>query len=568
MNWEFLAEIGLKTVVTAGLALLLLQLLRGRSAAERSLVAHAGLAATLLLPVVALTTPPLTVEAPAAIAWTEPLKLSELAPPVARPASAAAAALPIPPQPDSPAENLLPLALYAVPALALALLTFVAVVRLFAIRRRATVLVDQRWLRALAHAQRRMGFKNGAALLVSDEIASPVSWGLFRPTIVLQSGAAGSHADAEAIIAHELAHVVRWDWLKLLAARAACALFWFNPLVWLLARHCHQLREEAADDAVLASEVKRVDYAQLLVGAARHEGRGLLLAANGVAPARDSLKRRVTRVLDASLSRRSPGRRWQAGSALAAIAIATPLAALTPVASVVAAADTPEGSEIARFGGDAPNRRIGPAGNEVDARAEIALEQPIEQSVAARVEEMAEAVSAAEAAVKADLVQQFELAPFSQVSVQAGGQVVLRPGAAFRARSRGSWIDPNRFQVVGGRLTVLHCTIDCSAGPVEVFLPVIGAVAVEGGGSILAGSGFPRAANVAITVRAGGTADLREVPMDGAVAAVEAGGTIMVRPERSLTAAVNSGGEIVYWGDPAVTRAISSGGTIRRGGGT
>jgi beta-lactamase regulating signal transducer with metallopeptidase domain len=92
--------------------------------------------------------------------------------------------------------------------------------------------------------------------------------------------------EAEAIIAHELAHVARLDWAKLLVARLATAAFWFNPLVWKLAAECHQLREEAADDAVLHSQVDGADYASLLVGAARHENKALLLAAHGVAQGR------------------------------------------------------------------------------------------------------------------------------------------------------------------------------------------------------------------------------------------------------------------------------------------
>ena len=48
---------------------------------------------------------------------------------------------------------------------------------------------------------------------------------------------------------------VELDWAKLLASRIACAIFWFNPLVWMLARESHQLREEAADDAVLMADI-------------------------------------------------------------------------------------------------------------------------------------------------------------------------------------------------------------------------------------------------------------------------------------------------------------------------
>jgi hypothetical protein len=218
---------------------------------------------------------------------------------------------------------------YAIPAIALLLVTLVALLRLFGLRGRAQVLVDPVWLSALAHAQRRMGFKNGTALLTSSELSSPISWGLMRPVILLNDEALAASGEAEAIIAHELAHVARLDWAKLLLARVATAIFWFNPLAWMLAREAHQLREEAADDAVLGANIADTDYAQLLVGVARHECRGLLLGAHGISPGKGSLKRRVGRVLDTSLARSSGGRSWVAGFAAGMLVMAAPLAALT-----------------------------------------------------------------------------------------------------------------------------------------------------------------------------------------------------------------------------------------------
>jgi hypothetical protein len=174
-----------------------------------------------------------------------------------------------------------------------------------------------------------MRFKHGTALLTSDELPSPISWGVMRPVILLNRQAAGSHAEAEAIIAHELAHVASLDWAKLLLSRIAVAIFWFNPFVWLLAREAHQLREEAADDSVLAADIVDTDYAQLLVGVARHECRGLLIGAHGVAPGRNSLARRVRRVLDAGSARGPAARPFAAGVFVGALAFAAPLAALT-----------------------------------------------------------------------------------------------------------------------------------------------------------------------------------------------------------------------------------------------
>ncbi len=218
----------------------------------------------------------------------------------------------------------------------------IALARLFVLKSRATVLVEPEWLTALAHAQRRMGFKHGTALLTSDELPSPISWGVIRPVILLNSEAAKSHAEAEAIITHELAHVARLDWAKLLVSRVAVALFWFNPLVWLLAREAHQLREEAADDTVLAADIEDTDYAKLLVGVARHECRGLLIGAHGVAPSRDSLSRRIKRVLDTATARAPGGWRWASAAGFFAAGMAVPVAALNLVAPSAAVSVDPE----------------------------------------------------------------------------------------------------------------------------------------------------------------------------------------------------------------------------------
>ena len=326
-----LMALALKSLVVAGLVLLILRLAHRRSAADRSLIAHLGLAAVLLLPLGALLLPSLTVSGPDFLA-------AEAALPVA-PAHSVAVPTPETGSPaaiSSEAPSFLagldlPLLLYGLPALILALLTLVAVARLVLLKARANVLVEPRWITALAHAQRRMGFKHGTALLTSDELPSPVSWGVVRPVILLNSEAAQAHGQAEAVIAHELAHVAHLDWAKLLLARVVVALFWFNPLVWLIAREAHQLREEAADDAVLAADIDDTDYAQLLVGVARHECRGFLLGAHGVAPAKNSLARRVRRVLDGALERAPGGWRWTSAAAFFAAGMAVPLAALTVV---------------------------------------------------------------------------------------------------------------------------------------------------------------------------------------------------------------------------------------------
>lgn len=358
LTMSTLAVLAFKSVALAGLTLALLGLARGRTPAERSLIAHLGLLAILLLPVAALALPQWTPLPHGFLAAEEPVRSIPVNAPVlpvadAQPAVKTVTATPaaplfapstladLPPladvmaaAPAAPAVTLPTLAelvvwMYVLPLGLLVMAMTVAVFRLLGMRRRAEVLVDRAWLAALAEAQRRMGFKHGTALLVSEELRSPISWGVLRPTILLDPRAVSAVRDAEAIIAHELAHVARLDWAKLLLARAACALFWFNPLVWLLARESHQLREEAADDSVLLTDIAGADYATLLVNAARHDNRAVLIAAHGVAPAKNSLRRRIVRVLDGG-ARRGPVRAgWSLFSLAAVFGVAAPLAAFS-----------------------------------------------------------------------------------------------------------------------------------------------------------------------------------------------------------------------------------------------
>jgi beta-lactamase regulating signal transducer with metallopeptidase domain len=358
---EFLFPIAAKSLLIAGAVLGLLKLFQKRSAADRSWIAHLGLAAVLLVALAPSALPALNVQGPAFLtqASVAAADVQGAANPVAKiqtgEAAPTAGNFPVAASPVEAAPVDWPFWAYAAPAALLLLLTLIALGRLFLLKARATVLVEPHWLAALAHAQRRMGFKHGTALLTSDDLPSPISWGVMRPVILLNSDAARSHTEAEAIIAHELAHVANLDWAKLLLSRVTVALFWFNPLVWLLAREAHQLREEAADDAVLGADIEDTDYARLLVGVARHECRGLLIGAHGVAPGRNSLSRRVRRVLDGALARAPGGWRWSTAAAFFAAGMAVPVAALNFVPAAPASATSGQWKLASANGAAEPN---------------------------------------------------------------------------------------------------------------------------------------------------------------------------------------------------------------------
>lgn len=102
---------------------------------------------------------------------------------------------------------------------------------------------------------------------VHPAFATPVTCGLFRPIILVPSGFwQDSARQQQAILCHEAAHIRRWDNLTNLLAQIVVALYWFNPLVWLVLGQLRVLREKACDDYVLGTGIKPSDYAQVLLG--------------------------------------------------------------------------------------------------------------------------------------------------------------------------------------------------------------------------------------------------------------------------------------------------------------
>ena len=333
MTIAFLVEVAAKSFILSGLALLLLHFARGRSAAEKSFLAHTCLLAILLLPFAGVQLPTLQL---AVLPATEVPVFDVTHPAIDNSASAVdtdlngmAPAAAVETQIQS--SVLWTLIAILVPTSVLFVGIILGLLQLRRLKRRATVLQDETWLKALARAQDRMDFKEGTALLVSGDIKSPVSWGLVRPIILLDPAAVRDVDRAEAIIAHELAHVVRMDWVKMILARIVVAVFWFNPLVWRLASEAHQLREESADDAVLRAAVGKKTYASLLVDVVRHQQDAAMTPAHGVAPGTGSLKRRVMRILDDTLPRNPASKTWATASFVALGLVLAPLAMVTPV---------------------------------------------------------------------------------------------------------------------------------------------------------------------------------------------------------------------------------------------
>lgn len=120
---------------------------------------------------------------------------------------------------------------------------------------------------------------------VSNEVIAPCLTGFFRPIVWLPTHVTTglTPAQIEAILAHELAHIARMDWLWNAAQSVIECVFFFNPAVWLLSRRVRQERERACDELAVSVNGDAVALAEALatLERTRKDAPQFCLSANG-----------------------------------------------------------------------------------------------------------------------------------------------------------------------------------------------------------------------------------------------------------------------------------------------
>lgn len=116
----------------------------------------------------------------------------------------------------------------------------------------------------------RPEWATGHRVRISRDIVGPVTIAhvILLPTDVVDWSA----ETRQAVLAHEQAHVARWDFAMLIVSQLNRALFWFNPLSWWLHRRLVTLTELASDDQAIASTRDRLGYAEILLDMGRRSG--------------------------------------------------------------------------------------------------------------------------------------------------------------------------------------------------------------------------------------------------------------------------------------------------------
>src|SRR5262249_10896619 len=196
---------------------------------------------------------------------------------------------------------------------------------------RATPVRDPACTSLSAEIAQALGVRRPITLLESNETDVPLACGALRAAVILPADhGEWSTARCNTILHHEIAHIKRLDTLTQFVAQSVTVLYWFHPLVWLMARAMRAERERACDDQVLAAGTKASDYAHELLDIVSSLRRPELAAALAMAR-RSQLEGRVLAVLNPSLRRGPVSRRTTLVVAALVLCAVLPVAALRPV---------------------------------------------------------------------------------------------------------------------------------------------------------------------------------------------------------------------------------------------
>lgn len=206
------------------------------------------------------------------------------------------------------------------------------------------------WRLAADDVRRRLGIRRPIRIAVTQHPAMLVTWGVIAPVILLPRSAASWPADRiQLVLAHEMAHLVRRDWLFQLLAEMLRAINWFNPLFWIACARLRRESEYACDDIVLALGTGGSVYASHLVDLARSfsaHGRTWLPAPSIARPS--TLERRVRAMLNPQLDRHPVSMKSRVALATMLLAFALPIAAATQApATPTGIVEDPSGRPLA-----------------------------------------------------------------------------------------------------------------------------------------------------------------------------------------------------------------------------
>ncbi|QDV09788.1 Protease HtpX [Planctomycetes bacterium Poly30] len=254
----------------------------------------------------------------------------------------------------------------------------------------------------------RAGIQRSIRVEVTRSGSSPYATGAFFPRIVVPERAIQEldAASMQAMLAHEIGHVARFDPLWTAAARSVAALFFFQPLNWLLVKRLDESAEYCCDEFAVDVTGNEVALARCLATVAEWivGADTSLRAACPMAHRNSPLTSRVHRILatDGEPARPLGPLRWMGGAAIIATAFAAPgfaaratagetepkveLAAPAPLGSIEATGfETSRGTSRSAVPFEALELSVIQLGQEIDELIVVAARRDVPESTLQRL---------------------------------------------------------------------------------------------------------------------------------------------------------------------------------------
>lgn len=202
-------------------------------------------------------------------------------------------------------------AIWMAGVLCLAIRMLVGLRRVGRWRRECVDVVGGELAGTISRLSKRMNLRQSVRLLKTAREAVPAVIGWIRPTILVPASMLSglTAAELESILAHELAHVRRYDYLVNLMQTVVETLLFYHPAVWWLSHRIRAERENCCDDIAVEVCGNRIVFARALsrMEELRCSHERLSLAASG-----GSLLVRIRRIVGPEPA--ATGSWWPAGA--------------------------------------------------------------------------------------------------------------------------------------------------------------------------------------------------------------------------------------------------------------
>jgi beta-lactamase regulating signal transducer with metallopeptidase domain len=134
------------------------------------------------------------------------------------------------------------------------------------LRSRGTRTATHPWIELFQRIAAQLGVARPVRLMISSVVEVPVVIGWFRPLVLLPAAAlTGMPSEhIEALLAHELAHIRRHDYLVNVLQRVVEAVLFYHPAVWWVSGQIRRERELCCDDLAVSASGDALSYARAL----------------------------------------------------------------------------------------------------------------------------------------------------------------------------------------------------------------------------------------------------------------------------------------------------------------